>query len=273
VSNDAYAIRPPAAAEVPLLVSIPHTGTLVPREIRARFADRNVGSLPDTDWHLHVLWDFAAGLGATTIHARLSRFVVDLNRPRDRAKLYPGRYETSVVPTATFAGEPVYRTGEEPDEAEVEARLLRCWDPYHARIARELERIRGRFGWALLLDAHSIVSRVPNFAAGELPGLMLGDVDGTAAAPAVTAAVLDVHRRSGISFRPNDPFKGGYITRRYGAPGSRVHALQLEMSQRLYMDEGRPYRYRPERAERLRPVLEETLRAFVSAGEAFESRR
>jgi len=261
--TEIYHFRAPAAPEIPLLVSIPHTGTEVPDAIAARFASDEVRALPDTDWHLHDLYSFVPELGGATIYARFSRFVVDLNRPADGAVLYPGRDETGVVPTSTFSGQPIYADGNGPDDAEVAERCDRYWRPYHDRLRAELDRLRDKFGYALLFDAHSIMSVVPRFFDGTLPGLMLGDVDGTSAAPEISAAVLRVHDASGISYRANAPFKGGYITRAFGCPSESIHALQLEMSQRLYMDEGPPFAYRSDLAERLVPTLLATLEAFV----------
>jgi N-formylglutamate deformylase len=260
-----YFVREPAAPAVPLLVSIPHTGTEVPAEIAARFAGPEIAALPDTDWHLHRLYDFVPTLGARTLYARFSRYVVDLNRPRDRQVLYPGRFETSVVPEQTFAGKPIYRAGAAPPPPEIAGRLDAYWQPYHARLRLELEELRKRFGYALLFDAHSITSVVPKFHQGELPGLMLGDVDGLSCPPEVSRQVLAVHERSGYSFQANQPFKGGYITRAYGRPAEKTYALQLEMSQRLYMDEAPPFEWRDDLASKLRPVLVETLRAFMEA--------
>lgn len=265
MSDPAFHVREPAAAPIPLLVSIPHTGTEVPAEIRARFASDTVAELPDTDWHQHLLYDFVPALGARTIFARYSRYVIDLNRPADARPLYPGRDETGLVPLSTFASEPIYQTGKEPDAAEIAARTDRYWRPYHEALEHELAALVQRFGFACLWDAHSITSCVPRFFDGELPALMLGDVDGSSAAPAAAAAVLEIQRNSSYSCQPNAPFKGGYITRRHGAPAQRVHALQLEMSQRIYMDEGPPFAYRPERAAALKPVLQACLQAFVAA--------
>ena len=81
-----YEIREPSAPEIPLLVSIPHTGTRVPDAIAADFASDYIRSLPMTDWHLHHLYDFLPALGVTTIYATYSRFVADLNRPPDRSE-------------------------------------------------------------------------------------------------------------------------------------------------------------------------------------------
>ncbi len=260
-----YFVREPEAPAVPLLVSIPHTGTDVPDDIAARFASPGVAALPDTDWHLHRLYDFVPRLGARTLYARFSRYVADLNRPADGSLLYPGRPETALVPAATFAGEPIYATGDEPGAAEIAQRIERFWKPYHERLERELAALRERFGYALLFDAHSIASEVPRLVPGRLPHLMLGDADGRSAAPELSLAVLAVHAKSGLEHRRNDPFKGGFITRAYGRPEGHVHALQLEMSQRSYMIEGAPFAFGEALAAALRPTLTATLRALVDA--------
>ncbi len=263
--EDSYLVREPSAPEVPLLLSIPHCGEEVPAGIRQRFASERISKLPDTDFHLQRLYDFAPELGVRTIYARFNRYVVDLNRPADRRPLYAGRDETALLPTNSFASEAIYLPGHEPDEAEIAERIAVYWQPYHDRLAAELAALRERHGHALLFDAHSIRSRVPRFFDGELPGLMLGDVNGEAADSRLSTAVLAVHAQSGYSWRANDPFRGGYITRSLGDPQNGIHALQLEMSQRLYMDEAEPYEYLPELAEELQPTLRASLEAFVSA--------
>jgi N-formylglutamate deformylase len=267
-----YRFHAPEAAEVPLLVSIPHTGEALFDGLRERLASDTVRALPDTDFHLHRLYDFVPSLGARLIHARYSRYVIDLNRPEDREPLYPGRSETGLVPTSSFADEPLYRPGDEPGANEIEHRLARYYRPYHERLDRELRHLKQRHGYALLFDAHSIQSRVPRFFDGELPGLMLGDVDGTSCAKAIADAVFHVHTQSHYSHGRNAPFKGGHITRAFGRPDASVHALQLEMSQRLYMDETPPFAYDEARAARLRPVLEATLRAFIDSAARLYSR-
>jgi len=263
--TEGFTVLGPTRPTVPLVVSVPHTGTEVPDAIARRFASPTVAALPDTDWHLHRLYAFAPELGLRMVCARWNRYVVDLNRPADQRPMYPGRNETELVPLSTFAEEPIYRQGQEPDAAEVAERVARYWRPYHARLQGELEEIRARFGYALLFDAHSIQSEVPRLFAGTLPELMLGDVGGKSAAPAISDAVFAVHERSGYSCRRNDPFKGGYITRAFGDPAHGVHALQLEMGQRIYMEEGPPFRYREDLAAKLEPVLRATLLAFVAA--------
>ena len=265
MSKESYFIREPEAKATPLLVSIPHCGIEVPGAIAERFASPKVTEVPDTDWHLEKLYDFVPRLGARTIYARYSRYVVDLNRPADQSVLYPGRDETGLVPSSLFSGEAIYTAGCEPDAGEIAERVKLYWLPYHERLAGELRALKERFGYALLFDAHSIRSEVPRFFSGRLPGFMLGDVEGSSTAMMISAAVIKTLADSGISYRANDPFKGGYITRSHGRPAQHVHALQLEMSQRLYMEEDAPFRYLNERAQEIKPTLEAMLRTFLNA--------
>jgi N-formylglutamate deformylase len=265
MSDLPYSLHAPAGARTPLLVSIPHSGTETPDWLRTRFAGPAIAALPDTDWHLHELYSFAAELGATTIAARYTRYLVDLNRPRSQDKLYPGQTETELVPTRTFAGAPIYRAGAEPTPDEVERRVASFWQPYHDRLAAELAALHRQFGYALLFDAHSIVGFVPRLHPEPLPDLMLGDVDGRSCAAAISDAVHRAQQGHGYGAVRNFRFKGGYITRGHGHPDRGVHALQLEMSQRLYMDEDPPSAIDPVRAARLLPVLRATLEAFVQA--------
>jgi N-formylglutamate deformylase len=253
----------------PLLVSMPHVGTYLPAELAARMTAAAL-SVPDTDWHVDRLYDFLGALGASVLCPTHSRYVVDLNRPPDGANLYPGQDTTALVPTDTFAREPIYRAGSEPDEREVAERVGRYWRPYHAALRGELERIRSAHGYALLWDAHSIASELPRFFSGRLPDLNFGTASGAACAPAIEAAVLEeAGRATGYSAVLNARFKGGYITRAYGRPAERIHAIQLELSQRTYMNEPPPFEFREDLAARLRPWLRRFVAAFAGAAEGF----
>lgn len=232
-----FAIRLPAAAETPLLVSIPHTGTYVPSDIAAQFASDYIRGLPMTDWHLHHLYDFLPALGATTIYATWSRFVADLNRPPDDAPLYPGRFETGCVALKTFWGEQIYRVP--PSLQDIAERRALVHAPYHAKLAQLLQDKIKRFGRAVLIDAHSVPSRA-NLLHGELhDDIFLGDRDGHSNSGWLTATAERAFRAQGLRVVRNNPYKGGYITDHYGKPPA-VEALQIEMCERVYMDENDP---------------------------------
>lgn len=260
---DTYEFSP---GRVPLLVSMPHDGTRVPDSIAARMAEHAL-RLPDTDWNVSRLYAFARDLGAAIIRPRYSRYVVDLNRAPDNRALYPGASNTELCPLSCFDFEPIYRPGQAPDAGEIEERVATYWRPYHARLGEELEVLRDTHGIALLYDAHSIRSRVPRFFEGTLPDLNLGTADGASAASALETRLAAVAGAS-VEFatKVNGRFKGGYITRAYGRPGQGVHAVQLELSQRTYMDEAYPFTYHQQRAARVQPVLRALLEAMLDWG-------
>lgn len=238
---------------------MPHAGTRVPPAAGRGLADL-AASRPDTDWHLERLHDFLAGLDATLVVATHSRYVVDLNRPPDDASLYPGQATTGLVPLETFHGEPLYRDGASPDAREIARRLETHWRPYHRRLAAELARVRAEHGVAILWDAHAIASRVPRLFEGRLPDFNLGTAGGASCDPGLAARLLAaLERREGFSAVLDGRFKGGYITRHYGRPAEGIHAVQMEMSEALYMDERCPFTFREELARRVRPVLREQL--------------
>ena len=248
---------------IPLLVSMPHVGTDVPDDIAARMAPCATARA-DTDWHLKELYGFLGEMGASVIAARWSRYVIDLNRPRDDTNLYPGLSTTGLCPVDTFSSEPLYREGCAPGEQEVQIRLRHYWQPYHAQLRAELDRMLAIHPRVALWDAHSIASVVPRFFEGRLPDLNFGTANSVTCAPEMEAAIIGVARaQNEFSVAVNGRFKGGHITRHYGRPDLNVHAIQLEMCQCLYMDESAPFAYRPDVAARVQPLLRQLTGAAV----------
>jgi N-formylglutamate deformylase len=244
----------------PLLVSMPHTGTHVPEWLEPRLT-RAAKALPDTDWHLERLYDFLDELGASVLVATHSRYVVDLNRPPDNANLYPGQDTTGIVPLDTFQKAPLYLPGFSPSESETRSRIEQYWRPYHAKLTESVASLKREHGYALLWDAHSILSVVPRFFAGKLPDFNLGTADGKSCRPGLGEALLE--RTSGYTKVLNGRFKGGYITRTYGDPSNNVHAVQLELSEAVYMEEEPPFRFREAMAAKVRPQLRTLLKTFM----------
>lgn len=220
----------------PLLISIPHSGTAVPEWLRPRLLPE-ASWLPDTDWFVDQLYDFAVELDVTILAASYTRYVVDLNRPPDDTSLYPGRHTTGLCPIESFDGKPLYAREDGPQPEEMSDLVSEYWQPYHQALQSELARLRALHGQVILWDAHSIRSRLPKLFEGELPCLNIGTADQHACAPAYAAFVADVAEQSGYSWVLNGRFKGGYITRHYGQPASGIHAIQMEIAQRAYLQE------------------------------------
>ena len=255
----------------PLLVSMPHIGTEIPVALQPAYVPRAL-AVEDTDWHLHRLYDCLPALGASVLTPRMSRYVIDLNRPPDDAPMYPGASNTELCPTRFFTGDALYREGCAPDAAERQRRRNAYWQPYHAALAAELARIKAVHGYALLWDAHSIRSQIPWLFDGTLPGLNIGTANGQSADASIASAVERACAQSGqVSHVLNGRFKGGFITRHYGAPAAQVHAVQLEMCQNLYMQEVAPFAYDAPRAHAIRPQLQAMLAAALAACHALYS--
>ena len=247
----------------PLLVSFPHAGTEIPPPIEAQLTPI-AAERADTDWHLPRLYEFVTGLGASTLVARLSRYVIDLNRPPEGTNLYPGQDTTGLVPLDTFHRQPLYPKGAEPGASEIASRLQRYWTPYHQALAAELKRLRDQHGYALLWDAHSIAPVLPRFFEGRLPDLNPGTAGGSSCAPVLQSAVQAVlAAQRDYAWVVDGRFKGGHITRHYGDPSGRIHAIQLEQSWASYMDEGAPFGYRDDLARKVQPVLQAILGAVL----------
>ena len=245
-----------AQGDAPLLLSIPHDGRRLPPPIRERMTPAAL-ALPDTDWHVAELYGFAAELGASMLVANYSRYVIDVNRPASDEALYPGQLATGLCPTQTFAGDDIYRDGGVSEE-EVRRRIESYWHPYHDRLRATLEALREKHGYALLWDAHSIESRVPRLFDGELPALNIGTYGGRSCDGTIEAAIDGIAGSSPYSSVLNGRFQGGFITRHYGDPGRHVHAVQLEIAQRVYMDEA-ARTFDDAKATRLRDTLRHML--------------
>ena len=244
----------------PLLISVPHDGSHLPPSISERMTPAGL-SLPDTDWHVAELYDFARELGASLLVANYSRYVVDLNRPSTDESLYEGQVATGLCPVQTFAGEDIY-SGDSPSAAEVAERVATYWQPYHDRISATLAALRANHGYALLWEAHSIASRVPRLFDGELPELNIGTNGGLSCGTALQAAVVEAAKAGPFEHVLNGRFQGGFITRHYGDPANHVHAVQLEIAQRVYMNEVTRV-FDPAKATRLRGTLRHMLESLT----------
>ena len=242
----------------PLFVSLPHDGIVLPANMATRMTPE-ARQVPDTDWHVSRLYAFARELGASIIVPTHSRYVVDLNRPPNDVSLYPGQNTTGLCPQMQFSGAPIYLPGRQPTAQEIALRVEHYWRPYHMALEQEIARIKAVHGRVVLWEGHSIKSVVPFLFDGRLPDFNLGTANGASCSSALQqnlAQVLGAQRE--YTFVINGRFKGGYITRQYGKPEQGVDAVQLELAQYNYMDEG-SFTYLADKAE----IVQETIRALL----------
>jgi N-formylglutamate deformylase len=253
----------------PLVVCFPHTGSEIPAELERRMVSPWLAR-KDADHWVHLLYDFAHALGATTLRTRMSRSVIDVNRDPSGASLYPGQNTTELCPLTTFDGEALYKVAEQPSGSEIAERRATFFEPYHSALAAELERLHGQHARVVLYDAHSIRSKVPRLFAGLLPVFNIGTYDAKSCERALSDAAFASCAHPDFDRILNGRFKGGWTTRNYARPEAGVHTLQMELACRGYMDEpdlpnpgNWPPPYDPERAAALKTVLHAVLRACL----------
>lgn len=264
----------------PLLISAPHHGVEIPQDIERQMTDCAKRS-EDTDWYMRELYlPIAQALDATLLCARYSRYVIDLNRPRSDESLYPGQRSTGLCPSETFHGQALYPPEFVLSDQHKSERITQYWDPYHQALNAQISRLKKRYKQVLLWEAHSIKSVVPLLFEGQLPDFNLGTYDGRSChaliEQALTNAWQSLPSPTPWSFVLNGRFKGGYITRAYGKPKQGIHAVQLELSQRVYLeDEGQPtwQEGTQHKAQRARPYLLTLIEACLKAMQTEEQSR
>ncbi|MEJ1978808.1 MAG: N-formylglutamate amidohydrolase [Acetobacteraceae bacterium] len=242
-----YVLVAPARQTVPLVVASPHSGRLyAPAFLEAaRLAPLDLRRSEDS--FVEELFSAATACGAPLLHAQFPRAYCDPNReaweldPAMFADPLPAWVNTTsprvgaglgTIAKVVTSGETIYRG--KLRFAEAQDRVRACWQPYHDALAALIAATRQQFGCCLLVDCHSMPAAGGRFAG---PDFVLGDVHGTACTPRITGLVEKVLSGFGYQVRRNDPYAGGYITRHYGRPREGVHALQIEVARRLYMDE------------------------------------
>lgn len=206
----------------PVVISIPHSGTWIPDDIRN--ALRHDAILASTDWYLPDLYDFLAAQGYTVLMSNVSRYVADVNRSPGKRHLRDAR--GVAVYTETSFGKPLYDEPLAPDE--IARRIALYHAPYHAALQNALDEKIRRFGRVLLIDLHS-------FGRDIAPDLVLGTARGTTVSAGLSAALCKAMNDEGFRVAVDAPFAGGYITHRYGSRNGPVEAVQIELSYAAYI--------------------------------------
>jgi formiminoglutamase len=248
----------------PLLLAQPHGGTEIPQAVLERLND-NGRALTDTDWHISRLYQDLVD-NSTIVGTPIHRYVIDANRDPSDQSLYPGQNTTSLCPTTTFDGEPIYQAGQEPGADEIQQRQQQFHQPYHDALQEQIDRIHQKHGYVILYDCHSIRSLVPYLFEGRLPDFNIGTNSGQSCSPNLESIVLNAcASEKQYSHVLNGRFKGGWTTRHYGNPQAGFHAIQMELAQCNYMLEEAPWSYDAGKAEVLRVSLRNILRGILKS--------
>ncbi len=243
--------RDPVTPEVPLVFDSPHSGTEYPTDFGYACPLDILRTAEDT--YIEDLYGAAPEHGATLLGALFPRSYLDVNRAVgdiDEALLdapWPGAIEPGektrlgmgLVRRLAKPSLPVY--DRKLSVAEMERRIARCYEPYHAMLQGICDRLHGKFGAVWLINCHSMPAR-GNAMSSDGPNALradfvLGDRDGTTCAPELTDFVARLLGGRGYTVKVNDPYKGVEIVRRHGVPAEGRHALQIEVNRGLYMNE------------------------------------
>lgn len=244
-----FIIEQPTRQTVPLVFASPHSGRNYAADFLAAARLDPTGLRRSEDSFVDDLFSSVPSHGAPLLAATFPRAYCDPNR--EAWELDPGMFDGPLPPwvnttsarvgagLGTIArivasGEAIYRSKLRFSDAE--SRVEACWMPYHDALKSLISATREQFGTCLLVDCHSMPT---NASTREGPDFVLGDAHGTSCAPAVMRLVETALTAFGYSVRRNDPYAGGYVTRHYGRPREGTHAMQIEVSRSLYMDEAR----------------------------------
>jgi N-formylglutamate amidohydrolase len=241
-----FEITEPTSGEAPVVVEVPHAGLEVPAEVLATLVAPARAIARDADLFVDELYQDAPAEGATLLVARTSRYAVDLNRADDDVD--GGVVHGDPRPARPHARGLLWRTTTD-DEVALERPISRdqyrfrvetIHRPYHEALRALLDRKIARFGYVILLCAHSMpsVGRAGHADAG-IPraDVVPGTRGRTSAHPRVIDAVESVAIAHGRSVEHDRPYRGGWTTSHYGRPAARCHAIQIELARRLYLDE------------------------------------
>ncbi len=234
----------PDRRTLPVVVSSPHSGRHYDSSFLAMTRLDSQAIRSSEDAFVDHLIAGVPALGAPTIAALFPRAWIDVNREPDEldCTMFEGRMSITptsdsprvraglgIVPRVVAGGAEIYPS--RLPAAEAQRRIARCYDPYHSALEHLIDETRQLFGAVCLIDCHSMPS------ARQAADVVLGDRFGTSCAPAVSQAAAQALQARGAAVRRNTPYPGGHITRRYGRPDLGMHAIQIEIDRRLYLDE------------------------------------
>jgi N-formylglutamate amidohydrolase len=233
-------VQPPRG-ELPVLLSVPHSGRDYPDWLNG-LASAGKASLTLLEDPLidRLVWR-AVQRGCAAVIAQAPRAAIDCNRAEDEVdpSVIEGarrgqataraRGGLGIVPARTQQHGYLWRRA--VTQAQLEERIVQAHRPFHRAIEEQLGLLHDRFGCALLLDCHSM----PPPPAG-VPPVVFGDCRGRTAEAWLSAEAMAIARRTGFEAGLNDPFAGGHVIERHAAPARGIHALQIELDRRRYLD-------------------------------------
>lgn len=236
-----FTLDAPRGRETAVIVEVPHAGTWIPPIVTPEIEVDRDSILRDSDLLVDRCWDRSAEFGATLLMANVSRYVVDLNRASDDidldiVPLHPAprpRQSRGVVWRRTIDGRMV---SPPLTYDQFRERLALFHVPYHDALRRLIAEKQRKFGFVILVAAHSMPSKSRD-GTKRRADIVPGTRGRTSADRRVIDAVERHFRAAGLTVRHDEPYRGGWTTMEYGRPREGVHAIQIELNRALYADE------------------------------------
>ena len=246
----AYEYREPAQLRVPYLLNSPHSGRAYPKSFLQQTVLTDTSIRMSEDCYVDLLIEYVVRMGAGFMAANFPRALVDVNR--DNYELDPEMFDE---PLPDFVPQPTVRVnaglGTIPKIVATNVniydgkiplsdafdRINSFYIPYHQKLYEALSSMRERFGFAILIDCHSMPGKLKFFGGTKQPDFILGDQHGRSCAQSFSAYAADLLREKGYTVSLNRPYSGGFITAHYGDVANNIHSLQIEINRSLYLNE------------------------------------
>ncbi len=245
-----FEAREAAEQRVPFVFNSPHSGRHYPERFLAMVRLDRDAIRRSEDCYVDELFGGVVALGAPLLAANFPRAYLDVNRepweldPRMFVEPVPSFANIrsarvagglGTVPKLVGEGLNIY-PGRLP-LSEAFGRIETVYKPYHDALKRLLARTHSRFGFAVLIDCHSMPASIRVGETGMRPDFIIGDRFGTSASRTLTERAIGLLISMGYTVAHNRPYAGGFITEHYGRPSRNLHALQIEVNRGLYMNE------------------------------------
>ncbi|ADZ69288.1 N-formylglutamate amidohydrolase [Polymorphum gilvum] len=246
----AFEVLAPADQRLPFVFNSPHSGHCYPHGFLAASRLDALAIRRSEDAYVDELFASVVPLGAPMLRAHFPRAYLDVNREPYELdpKMFDGRLPSyanvrsirvagglGTIARVVSESQEIYAGRLPVDEAMY--RIEEIYKPYHNTLRRLLAHTHVAFGYAVLIDCHSMPSSVRCQTTGTRPDFILGDRYGTSCPVELTDAAATILKAKGYTVSRNKPYAGGFITEHYGRPAKGLHALQIEINRGLYMDE------------------------------------
>ena len=230
----------------PILLMSPHSG----REYDSFFLKQTSLQTYDLrvceDSYVDILFEKSIKKGVAFLDAQFPRLLIDANR--NPFEIDSSMYKTipkistdkrsikveagiGLIPKVNLSGKNIY--DEKISFDEVRRRLFNYDFPYHKKIRESIDKMKFNHKTILLLDCHSM----PSFSCDVSIDIVLSNLFGQTADMVILKFMQKKLIEYGFRVSLNDPFKGGFIARRYGNPQKNQHVVQIEINRNLYLNE------------------------------------